>query len=70
MDGQGRPGMGMAPGSHEMMIQMWESLGDDQKRILMKRMLELKIIRKEGRVKEFEHKIDTMKILRKMLEEC
>ena len=52
------------------MEEMWEYLADDQKRILMKRMIDNKILRKEGMVKDFEHKIDTMKILKKMLETC
>jgi len=71
MEGHGRPGMGMAPSPQEMaMMKMWEFLGDDQKKILMKRMLDGKIMMKEGMIKHLEHKIETMKMLKKMIDEC
>jgi hypothetical protein len=71
MDGHGQPGMGMAPSPQEIMMErMWEYLADDQKRILIKRMIDNKILTKEAMIKPLEHTIDTMKILRKMLESC
>ena len=63
--------MGMAPGPQEMaMMKMWEWLGDDQKKILMKRMIDGKIMMKEGMIKHLEFKIETMKMLKKMIDEC
>jgi len=72
MDGHGgRPGMGMMPSQHEMMMEkMWEYLGDDQKKILMKRMIDSKIMMKEGMIKHLEFKIETMKMVKKMIDEC
>lgn len=71
MDGHGRPGMGMAPQPQEMMMEkMWDYLADDQKRILMKRMIDNKILTKEAMIKPIEHAIDTLQILKKMLESC
>jgi len=71
MEGHGIPGRGMGPSPQEMaMMKMWELLGDDQKKILMKRMLDGKIMMKEGMIKHLEHKIATMKMLKKMIDEC
>ena len=36
------------------MTDMWETLNDDQKKILMKRMLDGKIMMKEGMIKHFQ----------------
>jgi hypothetical protein len=59
--------MGMNP--HEMlMMKMWESLSDDQKRTLMKRMIDSKIMMKEGMMKHIQFKIETMKMIKTMLE--
>jgi hypothetical protein len=71
MEGHGKPGMSMAPSPQEMMmVKMWEYLGDDQKKILMKRMIDGKIMMKDSMIKHLEQKIETMKILKKMLDEC
>jgi hypothetical protein len=54
---------------HEMqMMKMWEMLGDDQKNILMKRMLDSKIMMKEGMIKQIQFKIETMKLIKGMLD--
>jgi len=67
----GRPGMGMGPSPQEMMMEkMFELLGDDQKKILMKRMIDGKIMMKEGMIKHLEWKIETMKMVKKMIDEC
>ncbi|HVN74661.1 MAG TPA: hypothetical protein VMT44_08720 [Methanoregula sp.] len=67
----GGPGMGMSPSPKEMMMEkMWEYLGDDQKKILMKRMIDGKIMMKEGMIKHLEWKIETMKMVKKMIDEC
>ena len=52
------------------MTDMWETLNDDQKKILMKRMLDGKIMMKEGMIKHFQFKIETMKMIKEMLDKC
>ena len=65
---------GMNPGMMQqqemLMTEIWESLNDDQKKSLMKRMLDSKILMKEGMIKHFQFKIETMKMVKKMLDEC
>ena len=65
---------GMNPGMMQqqemIMTEMWDSLTDDQKKTLMKRMLDTKIMMKEGMIKHFQFKIETMKMVKKMLDEC
>ena len=65
---------GMQPGMMQqkdaVMMEMWESLTDDQKKTLMKRMIDAKIMMKEGMIKHFQFKIETMKMIKKMLDEC
>ena len=66
MQHEGQMGM-MNP--HEMlMMKMWEQLSDDQKRTLMKRMIDSKIMMKEGMIKHIQFKIETMKMIKAMLE--
>ena len=56
---------------HEMiMAEMWDMMTDDQKKALMKRMIDGKIMMKEGMIKHFQFKIETMKMVKKMLDEC
>jgi len=52
-----------------LMMEMWDSLSDDQKKALMKRMLDGKIMMKEGMIKHFQFKIETLKMIKKMLDE-
>jgi len=60
-----KPGMG-----NEMpMMEIWESLTDEQKKTLMKRMLDGKIMMKEGMIKHFQFKIETLELVKKMLDE-
>jgi hypothetical protein len=64
---------GMNPGMQQqemLLTEMWDSLNDDQKKTLMKRMLDSKIMMKEGMIKHFEFKIETMKMVKDMLDEC
>lgn len=65
---------GMGPGmmqQHEMLMEeMWDTLNEDQKKTLMKRMLDGKIMMKEGMIKHFQFKIETLKMVKKMLDEC
>ncbi len=53
-----------------MMEELWEALSDDQKKTLMKRMIDAKIMMKEGMIKHFQFKIETMQLVKKMLDEC
>jgi hypothetical protein len=64
---------GMNPGMQQqemLMTEMWETLNDDQKKAIMKRMIDGKIMMKEGMIKHFQFKIETMKMIKKMLDEC
>jgi hypothetical protein len=65
---------GMMPHGMEqqemMMEELWEALSDDQKKTLMKRMIDVKIMMKEGMIKHFQFKIETMQLVKKMLDEC
>jgi hypothetical protein len=63
---------GMQPGMMQqkdaVMLEMWENLTDDQKKTLMKRMIDAKIMMKEGMIKHFQFKIETMKMIKTMLD--
>ncbi|MDD1701273.1 MAG: hypothetical protein LUQ04_10860 [Methanoregula sp.] len=62
---------GMQPGMQQkdmVMMEMWETLTEDQKKTLMKRMLDSKIMMKEGMIKHFQFKIETMRMIKEMLD--
>ncbi len=61
---------GMMQQHETLMTEMWEMLSDDQKKAMMKRMIDGKIMMKEGMIKHFQFKIETMKMIKKMLDEC
>ena len=54
----------------EMLMEMWDSQNDDQKKILMKRMPDTRIMMKEAMIKHLHFKIETFKMIQKMLDEC
>ena len=58
---------GMMQHKDMIMIEMWEALTADQKKTLMKRMIDSKIMMKEGMIKHFQFKIETMKMIKNML---
>ena len=60
--------MGMMNPQEMQMMKMWEKLNDDQKTTIMKRMLDSKIMMKEGMIKQIQFKIETMKLVKGMLE--
>jgi hypothetical protein len=60
--------MGMVSPHEMQMIKMWEQLSDEQKTILNKRMLDAKIMMKEGMIKHLQFKIETMKLIKGMLD--
>ena len=49
---------------------LWDTLNEEQKKTLMKRMLDTKIMMKEGMIKHFQYKIETFKMIKTMLDEC
>jgi hypothetical protein len=56
---------------HDMlMMEVWNAMSDDQKKILLKRMLEEKIMMKEGMIKHFQFKLETMKMVKNMIDKC
>jgi hypothetical protein len=65
-----RPGMGMIQQKEMFMTEIWEALSDDQKKTLLKRMLDGKIMMREGMIKHFQFKIETLKMVKNMLDEC
>ena len=58
---------GMQQQQDMLMMEMWETLSEDQKKTLLKRMLDSKIMMKEGMIKHFQFKIETMKMIKNML---
>jgi hypothetical protein len=58
---------GMMQQKDMIMMEMWEALTADQKKTLMKRMIDSKIMMKEGMIKHFQFKIETMKMIKNML---
>ncbi len=67
-----QPGMhgsgGMMQQQEMLMMEMWNALTDGQKKEMMKRILDGKILMKEGMIKHFQWKIETFKMLKKMLD--
>jgi hypothetical protein len=60
--------MGIMNPQEMQMMNLWEQLNDDQKATIMKRMLDSKIMMKEGMIKQIQFKIETMKLVKGMLE--
>jgi len=52
----------------EMMAMLWEKLGDNEKKALMLRKLEGKIMKKESKIKLLQHKVETLKTIKSMIE--
>ena len=71
--GEGHHGMGhmghMGGAQGYLMDAMWKQLSDDQVRTLLKRMLDEKIMKKENYIKMLQHKLETYKMARQMLEQ-
>ena len=58
----------MMPQQEMLMTEMWNALTDDQKKEMLKRVLDGKIMMKEGMIKHFQFKIETFKMIKKMLD--
>jgi len=54
-------------GEHEMMM-LWEKLGDSEKKTLMLRKLDAKIMKKEQWIKALQYKVETLKMIRTWIE--
>jgi len=52
----------------EMMMMLWEKLGDSEKKALMLRKLEGKIMKKESMIKMLQYKVETLKTIKSFIE--
>ncbi len=52
----------------EMMMMLWDKLGDSEKKALMLRKLEGKIMKKESKIKLLQYKVETLKTIKSMIE--
>ncbi len=68
-EGSMHPGTGMMQPNQMPMMEMWDTLSDDQKKTLMKRMIDAKVMMKEAMIRQIQFKIETMKMINKMLDE-
>lgn len=51
-----------------MMMMLWDKLGDSEKKALMLRKLEGKIMKKESMIKLLQHKVETLKTIKSLIE--
>ncbi len=69
---QGKPGMhgmGMEHGlKPALLMMMWEKLDEKSRKMLVMRMLDEKIMMKENFVRHMQHKIETYKMVKQMLD--
>ncbi|MGD0080556.1 MAG: hypothetical protein ABSB80_07920 [Methanoregula sp.] len=65
----GHMGGGMMQQQEMLMTEMWDALTDDQKKEMLKRALDGKIMMKKGMIEHFKFKIETFEMLKKMLDE-
>ena len=60
---------GMQP--RDMMLEkMWDELDDDQKRTIILRMIDSKILMKENMIKYLKYKVETFNMVKDMICEC
>ncbi|HMZ31605.1 MAG TPA: hypothetical protein PK272_02165 [Methanoregulaceae archaeon] len=65
-----RHGPGMMHWRGMLMHEIMEKIPDDQKKVILKRIIDGKILLRENRIKQMQFKIETMKMIRKMIDEC
>ena len=58
---------------HEMMgkehlMNLWEKLGDSEKRTLLLRILDAKIMKKELWIKDLQYKVETLEMVKMWIE--
>ncbi|HXY87341.1 MAG TPA: hypothetical protein VEG44_02775 [Candidatus Acidoferrales bacterium] len=52
----------------EMMMMLFDKLSDSEKKALMLRKLEGKIMKKESKIKLLQYKVETLKTIKSMIE--
>jgi predicted Fe-S protein YdhL (DUF1289 family) len=52
-----------------IMMMIWEKMDEENKKKIMERMLDEKIMMKENLIAYLEHKTETMKMIKTMMEE-
>ena len=52
----------------EMMMMLWDKLGDSEKKALILRKLEGKIMKKESKIKLLQYKVETLKTIKSLIE--
>ena len=65
--------MMMMGGEHMMMgkehlMKLWEKLGDSEKKTLMLRLIDAKIMKKEQLIKDLEYKVETIEMIKNWIE--
>jgi hypothetical protein len=50
------------------MMMLWEKLGDAEKKMLMMRKLDAKIMKKEQWIKNLQYKVETLKMIKGWIE--
>ncbi|MDD1710796.1 MAG: hypothetical protein LUQ37_07825 [Methanoregulaceae archaeon] len=53
-----------------LMHEVLEKIPEDQKKVILKRIIDGKILLRENRIKQMQYKIETMKMIKKMIDEC
>ena len=53
--------------THEMMM-LWEKLGDSEKKTLMLRKLDAKIMKKEQWIRDLQYKVETLEMVKMWIE--
>jgi len=70
MHGHGEKSQGCMQPQDMMIEKMWDELSDEQKRTLITRMIDSKILLKENMIKYLKYKIETFNMVRDMICEC
>jgi hypothetical protein len=55
-------------GKESEMMMLWEKLGDSEKKTLMLRKLDAKIMKKEQWIKALQYKVETLKMIKTWVE--
>ena len=52
----------------EHMMMLWEKLGDSEKKTLMLRKIDAKIMKKEQWIKDLQYKVETLEMIKTWIE--
>ena len=55
-------------GKEHQMMMLWEKLGDSEKKMLMQRILDAKIMKKEQWITDLQYKVETLKMIKMWIE--